>query len=113
LEPPWIGQPQFEFPRVEPFQLGMGQPEVGFRVEPPQRFGPIKDEPYREQVRFEQPYEFRNEPPRNEPYIVEPDEFYMGYERWLPSPPKVQKPRSLFNAASLAYVCDCIYEVCL
>jgi hypothetical protein len=30
---------------------------MGFRVEPPQQF-----EPYREQVRFEQPYEFRNEP---------------------------------------------------
>ena len=54
---------------MEPFQLGMGQPEVRFRVEPPQRFGPIRDEPYRKQVRFEQPYEFRNEPSRNEPYI--------------------------------------------
>ena len=49
-----MGPPQFGFPRAEPFQ---GQPEVGFRVEPPQRF-----EPYREQVRFKQPYEFRNEP---------------------------------------------------
>lgn len=44
---------------------------------------------------------------------VEPDESYLGYERWLPSPPKVQKPRSVFNAASLAYIGDCIYEVCL
>ncbi|KAF5453012.1 hypothetical protein F2P56_027959, partial [Juglans regia] len=42
--------------------------------------------------------------------IVERDECYMGYERWLPSPPKVQKPRSAFNAASLAYIGDCIYE---
>ncbi|KAM3699499.1 hypothetical protein ACJW31_05G030300 [Castanea mollissima] len=42
---------------------------------------------------------------------VEPDEFYLGYERWLPSPPKVQKPRSVFNAASLAYIGDCIYEL--
>jgi hypothetical protein len=69
MEPPWMGQPQFGFPRAEPFQ---GQPEVGFRVEPLQRFGPIRDEPYTEQVRFEQPYEFRNEPyvpPRNEPYV--------------------------------------------
>ena len=48
-----MGPPQFGFPRAEPYQ---GQPE-GFRGEPPQRF-----EPYREQVRFEQPYEFRNEP---------------------------------------------------
>ena len=53
IEPPWMGPPQFSFPRAEPYQ---GQPE-GFRGEPPQRF-----EPYREQVRFEQPYEFRNEP---------------------------------------------------
>lgn len=44
--------------------------------------------------------------------IVESDESYMGYERWLPAPPKVKKPRSVFNAASLAYVGDCIYEVC-
>lgn len=40
------------------------------------------------------------------------DESYLGYERWLPNPPKVEKPRSVFNAASLAYVGDCIYEVC-
>ena len=50
----------------------MGHPEVGFRFEPPQRFGPIRNEPCREQFRFEQPYdqrgEFRNELPRNEPY---------------------------------------------
>jgi hypothetical protein len=62
MESPWIGQPQFGFPRVEPFQPGIGQLEVGFRAELPQKFGPIRDEPYREQVRFEQPYEFRNEP---------------------------------------------------
>ena len=54
IEPPWMGPPQFGFPRVEPFQ---GQPKVRFRIELPQRF-----EPYREQFRFEQPYEFRNEP---------------------------------------------------
>ena len=59
MKPPWMGPPQFGFPRVDPYQ---GQPER-FRGEPPQRF-----EPYREQVRFEQPYEFRNEsyvPPQN------------------------------------------------
>ncbi|GAY33954.1 hypothetical protein CUMW_276310 [Citrus unshiu] len=39
------------------------------------------------------------------------DESYMGYERWLPNPPKVGKPRSVFNAASLAYIGDCIYEL--
>ncbi|KAL9460885.1 hypothetical protein AB3S75_003977 [Citrus x aurantiifolia] len=39
------------------------------------------------------------------------DESYMGYERWLPNPPKVGKPRSVFNAASLAYMGDCIYEL--
>lgn len=43
--------------------------------------------------------------------LVEPDGLYLGYEQWLPDPPKVQKPRSVFNAASLAYIGDCIYEV--
>ncbi|KAG6581854.1 hypothetical protein SDJN03_21856, partial [Cucurbita argyrosperma subsp. sororia] len=42
---------------------------------------------------------------------VEPDGLYLGYEQWLPNPPKVQKPRSVFNAASLAYMGDCIYEL--
>lgn len=37
---------------------------------------------------------------------------YLGYERWLPSPPKVEKPRSVFNAATLAYIGDSIFEVC-
>lgn len=32
-------------------------------------------------------------------------------EKWFPSPPKVDKPRSVFNAASLAYIGDSIYEV--
>nr|GMC70883.1 Ribonuclease III domain-containing protein [Ipomoea batatas] len=35
----------------------------------------------------------------------------MGYETWLPNPPKVEKPRSAFNAASLAYIGDCIFEL--
>lgn len=39
------------------------------------------------------------------------DETYLGYERWMPTPPKVVKPRSVFNAATLAYIGDCIYEV--
>lgn len=43
--------------------------------------------------------------------LVEPDGLYLGYEQWLPDPPKVQKPRSVFNAASLAYIGDCIYEL--
>ncbi|WZZ47745.1 hypothetical protein YC2023_044004 [Brassica napus] len=34
----------------------------------------------------------------------------VGYEKWFPSPPKVKKPRSVFNAASLAYIGDSIYE---
>ncbi|KAF3450614.1 hypothetical protein FNV43_RR06703 [Rhamnella rubrinervis] len=42
---------------------------------------------------------------------VKTDDLYLGYEQWLPSPPKVQKPRSVFNAASLAYLGDCIYEL--
>ncbi|XP_044496000.1 uncharacterized protein LOC123218573 isoform X2 [Mangifera indica] len=39
------------------------------------------------------------------------DESYLGYEVWLPNPPKVEKPRSVYNAASLAYIGDCIYEL--
>ncbi|XP_057978438.1 uncharacterized protein LOC131164912 [Malania oleifera] len=42
---------------------------------------------------------------------VKSDELYLGYERWLPSPPKVEKPRSVFNAASLAYIGDSVYEL--
>ncbi|KAL5698755.1 hypothetical protein ACHQM5_029749 [Ranunculus cassubicifolius] len=41
----------------------------------------------------------------------ETEELYLGSERWLPSPPKVNKPRSTYNAASLAYIGDCIYEL--
>ncbi|GFZ04259.1 ribonuclease III family protein [Actinidia rufa] len=39
------------------------------------------------------------------------EETYLGYEAWLPTPPKVEKPRSIYNAASLAYIGDSIYEV--
>ncbi|KAK1310754.1 hypothetical protein QJS10_CPA08g00495 [Acorus calamus] len=39
------------------------------------------------------------------------DELYLGYERWLPAAPKVKSPRSIYNAASLAYIGDCIYEL--
>ncbi|XP_057771775.1 uncharacterized protein LOC130991524 [Salvia miltiorrhiza] len=38
-------------------------------------------------------------------------ESYMGYETWTPKPPRVEKPRSTFNPASLAYLGDCIYEL--
>jgi hypothetical protein len=48
MESPRMGQPQFGFPRMEPFQQGIGQLEAGFRFEPPQRFGPIRNEPYKE-----------------------------------------------------------------
>lgn len=42
------------------------------------------------------------------------EEKYMGFERWwLPAAPKVKKPRSTYNAVSLAYLGDCIYEVLL
>uniref|UniRef100_A0A2N9HZ58 Uncharacterized protein n=1 Tax=Fagus sylvatica TaxID=28930 RepID=A0A2N9HZ58_FAGSY len=51
MEPPRMGQPQFEPPRMEPIQPRMGQPEGGFRFEPPQRFELIRNEPYREQFR--------------------------------------------------------------
>ncbi|KAF3326882.1 Mini-ribonuclease 3 [Carex littledalei] len=40
------------------------------------------------------------------------EEKYMGFERWwLPAAPKVKKPRSTYNAVSLAYLGDCIYEL--
>eukprot|EP00262_Sarcandra_glabra_P010302 TRINITY_DN2540_c0_g1_i1.p1 TRINITY_DN2540_c0_g1~~TRINITY_DN2540_c0_g1_i1.p1 ORF type:complete len:229 (+),score=36.72 TRINITY_DN2540_c0_g1_i1:39-725(+) len=39
------------------------------------------------------------------------DGLYLGYERWLPVAPKVKKPRSIYNATSLAYIGDCIYEL--
>lgn len=42
---------------------------------------------------------------------VKSDDTYLGYDVWTPTPPKVKKPRSVFNAASLAYIGDCIYEV--
>ncbi|KAM7480548.1 hypothetical protein LguiA_028761 [Lonicera macranthoides] len=42
---------------------------------------------------------------------VELDATYMGYETWLPNPPKLRKPRSVHNAASLAYIGDCVYEL--
>ncbi|KAJ8755961.1 hypothetical protein K2173_024506 [Erythroxylum novogranatense] len=48
---------------------------------------------------------------RNTNGQVQNDDLYMGYERWLPSPPKVEKPRSVFNAATLAYIGDSIYEL--
>ncbi|KAJ7963169.1 Ribonuclease III family protein [Quillaja saponaria] len=53
----------------------------------------------------------RNSPICKQGNITKNDEFYLGYDRWLPSPPKVEKPRSIYNAASLAYLGDCIYEL--
>ncbi|KAL5579504.1 hypothetical protein UlMin_011946 [Ulmus minor] len=50
-------------------------------------------------------------PKQEEKETEKKDELYLGLEQWLPSPPKVQKPRSIFNAASLAYIGDCIYEL--
>ncbi|KAL1538233.1 putative disease resistance protein RGA1 [Salvia divinorum] len=34
----------------------------------------------------------------------ESSESYLGYETWTPKPPRVEKPRSAFNPASLAYL---------
>ncbi|OAY85496.1 Mini-ribonuclease 3 [Ananas comosus] len=56
-------------------------------------------------------------PPHREPLSwretrTKDDGKYLGYERWrLPAAPKVKKPRSIYNAASLAYLGDCIYEL--
>ncbi|XP_010465235.1 PREDICTED: uncharacterized protein LOC104745633 [Camelina sativa] len=50
-------------------------------------------------------------PPSKELQPVDVDDTYMGYETWSPSPPKLEKPRSVFNAASLAFIGDSIYEL--
>ncbi|KAG8380087.1 hypothetical protein BUALT_Bualt07G0157200 [Buddleja alternifolia] len=47
----------------------------------------------------------------SKPAQVELSGSYLGYETWLPNPPKVEKPRSVLNPASLAYIGDCIYEL--
>ncbi|KAG9455681.1 hypothetical protein H6P81_000189 [Aristolochia fimbriata] len=39
------------------------------------------------------------------------EELYLGYERWLPVAPQVKSPRSIYNAATLAYVGDSVYEL--
>ncbi|KAL0900183.1 hypothetical protein Bca101_084144 [Brassica carinata] len=44
--------------------------------------------------------------PESKELSEEVDDSYMGYETWSPSPPKLEKPRSVFNAASLAFI-DC------
>ncbi|CAN6442000.1 unnamed protein product [Victoria cruziana] len=40
-------------------------------------------------------------------------DLYLGYETWLPVAPKIKnkKPRTIYNAVSLAYLGDCIYEL--
>ncbi|KAI9397431.1 hypothetical protein POPTR_003G038400v4 [Populus trichocarpa] len=43
--------------------------------------------------------------------IEQLDDSYLGCERWLPSRPKVEKPPSVFNAATLAYIDDSIFEL--
>ncbi|KAG6735284.1 hypothetical protein POTOM_062159 [Populus tomentosa] len=43
--------------------------------------------------------------------IEQLDDSYLGCERWLPSRPKVEKPPSVFNAATLAYIDDSIFEI--
>lgn len=53
----------------------------------------------------------KREIPKSTQEIVKPDGTYMGYDVWLPSAPKVEKPRSVLNAASLAYIGDCIFEL--
>ncbi|WCJ39536.1 Ribonuclease III family protein [Euphorbia peplus] len=43
--------------------------------------------------------------------LTKSDETYLGYDTWMPKPPKVEKPRSIFNAAALAYIGDSIFEL--
>ncbi|XP_057504781.1 uncharacterized protein LOC130788253, partial [Actinidia eriantha] len=40
------------------------------------------------------------------------EETYLGYETLLPNLPKAEKPRSIYNVVSLAYIRDSIYELC-
>ncbi|AEE75405.1 Ribonuclease III domain [Arabidopsis thaliana x Arabidopsis arenosa] len=49
--------------------------------------------------------------PSSKEITVDVDDTYMGYETWSPSPPKLEKPRSVFNPASLAFIGDSIYEL--
>ncbi|XP_057831198.2 uncharacterized protein LOC131041942 isoform X2 [Cryptomeria japonica] len=35
---------------------------------------------------------------------------HSNCQTWLPPAPKVEKPRSIYNATTLAYLGDCIYE---
>ncbi|XP_020872509.1 uncharacterized protein LOC9298836 [Arabidopsis lyrata subsp. lyrata] len=49
--------------------------------------------------------------PASKELTVDVDDTYMGYETWSPSPPKLEKPRSVFNAASLAFIGDSIFEL--
>ncbi|RZC51773.1 hypothetical protein C5167_020202 [Papaver somniferum] len=49
--------------------------------------------------------------PSNTKVVGKVDESHLGCERWFPSAPEVKKPRSIYNAASLAYLGDCIYEL--
>uniref|UniRef100_A0A2N9EFY1 Retrotransposon gag domain-containing protein n=1 Tax=Fagus sylvatica TaxID=28930 RepID=A0A2N9EFY1_FAGSY len=65
MEPPRVEQPRFKQPRMEPPRMGQPQFE-------PHRMEPLQPRMGQLEFRFEQPYdprvEFRNEPPRNEPY---------------------------------------------
>eukprot|EP00249_Psilotum_nudum_P014206 c24721_g1_i3 orf=105-686(+) len=39
-----------------------------------------------------------------------PDSGLSKARVWLPLPPSIQRPRTAYNAASLAYLGDCVYE---
>ncbi|XP_010686089.2 uncharacterized protein LOC104900373 isoform X1 [Beta vulgaris subsp. vulgaris] len=63
------------------------------------------------QIDVDELLKFNPTPPRKETVNLEESTTHLGYERWLPSPPKVENPRSSHNAAALAYIGDCIYEL--
>uniref|UniRef100_A0A0D6RAX7 RNase III domain-containing protein n=1 Tax=Araucaria cunninghamii TaxID=56994 RepID=A0A0D6RAX7_ARACU len=48
--------------------------------------------------------------PVPDPAGILPDE-PSNCQTWLPSAPKVSRPQSIYNAATLAYLGDCIYEL--
>ncbi|XP_074268181.1 uncharacterized protein LOC141591675 isoform X1 [Silene latifolia] len=62
------------------------------------------------QINVDELLNFNAIAPRQEPVNLD-EETYLGYDRWLPRPPKSEKPRSSHNAAALAYIGDCIYEL--
>ncbi|KAK9734520.1 hypothetical protein RND81_04G145200 [Saponaria officinalis] len=63
------------------------------------------------QINVDELLKFNAIAPCQAPVNLEEEQTHLGYDRWLPRPPKLEKPRSSHNAAALAYIGDCIYEL--